>query len=83
MMEKLKKVGVNTQKLDFEFNNLLHERLFIQKQAEYRIAQIRKDVNTLAGVSVNGVTLMAFYILNTIMFQKIYDITGGTPLTIF
>ena len=74
---------VDTKKLDYEFNNLLHERLFIQKQAEYRVAQIRKDVNMLASVSVNGATLMAFYILSTIMFQKIYNITGGTPLITF
>jgi len=74
---------VDTKKLDYEFNNLLHERLFIQKQAEYRVAQIRKDVNMLASVSVNGITLMAFYILSTMMFQKIYNITGGTPLITF
>jgi len=74
---------VDTKKLDYEFNNLLHERLFIQKRAEYRITQIRKDVNMLASVSVNGATLMAFYILSTIMFQKIYNITGGTPLITF
>ena len=74
---------VDTKKLDYEFNNLLHERLFIQKRAEYRITQIRKDVNMLASVSVNGASLMAFYILSTIMFQKIYNITGGTPLITF
>ena len=71
---------VNTKKLDHEFNNLLHERLFLQKRAEYRAAQIRKDVNMLAGVSVNGITIGAFYVLSAIMFQKIYDITGGTPI---
>ena len=74
---------VNTKKLDHEFNNLLHERLFLQKRAEYRAAQIRKDVNMLAGVSVNGITIGAFYVLSAIMFQKIYDITGGTPLITF
>ena len=74
---------VDTKKLDYEFNNLLHERLFIQKRAEYRASQIRKDVNMLASVSVNGITLMAFYILSTMMFQKIYNITGGTPLITF
>jgi len=71
---------VDTKKLDYEFNNLLHERLFIQKQAEYRASQIRKDVNMLASVSVNGATLMAFYILSTILFEKIYSITGGTSI---
>ena len=70
----------STKKLDHEFENLLQEKYFLQKQAEYRAAQIRKDVNLLAGVSVNGATLMAFYILSAIMFQKIYDITGGTPI---
>ena len=70
----------STKKLDHEFENLLQEKYFLQKQAEYRAAQIRKDVNMLAGVSVNGATLMAFYILSAIMFQKIYDITGGTPI---
>ena len=74
---------VNTKKLDHEFNDLLHERLFLQKRAEYRAAQIRKDVNMLASISVNGATLMAFYVMSTIMFQKIYDITGGTPLITF
>ena len=74
---------VDTKKLDYEFNNLLHERLFLQKRAEYRAAQIRKDVNMLAGVSVNGITIGAFYVLSAIMFQKIYDITGGTPLITF
>ena len=73
----------STKKLDHEFENLLQEKYFLQKQAEYRAAQIRKDVNLLAGVSVNGATLMAFYILSAIMFQKIYDITGGTPLITF
>jgi len=73
----------STKKLDHEFENLLQEKYFLQKQAEYRAAQIRKDVNMLAGVSVNGATLMAFYILSAIMFQKIYDITGGTPLITF
>ena len=48
---------VNTKKLDHEFNNLLQERLFLQKRAEYRAAQIRKDVNMLASISVNGSTL--------------------------
>lgn len=71
---------VDTKKLDYEFNNLLHERLFIQKRAEYRAGQIRKDVNMLASVSVNGATLMAFYILSTILFEKIYSITGGTSI---
>ena len=71
------------KRLDREFDNMLQEKYFLQKQAEYRAAQIRKDVNMLAGVSVNGVTLAAFYILSAIMFQKIYDITGGTPLIIF
>ena len=71
------------KRLDREFDNILQEKYFLQKQAEYRAAQIRKDVNMLAGVSVNGVTLAAFYILSAIMFQKIYDITGGTPLIIF
>jgi len=73
----------NNKKLDHEFEHALQEQYYIQKTAEYRIAQIRKDVNMLAGVSVNGVTLAAFYILSAIMFQKIYDITGGTPLIIF
>ena len=71
---------VNTKELDNKFNNLLHERLFLQKRAEYQAAQIRKDVNMLAGVSVNGITIGAFYVLSAIMFQKIYDITGGTPI---
>ena len=70
----------STKKLDHEFENLLQEKYFLQKQAEYRAAQIRKDVNLFAGVSVNGATLMDFYILSAIMFQKIYDITGGTPI---
>ena len=74
---------VNTKELDNKFNDLLHERLFLQKRAEYQAAQIRKDVNMLAGVSVNGITIGAFYILSAIMFQKIYDITGGTPLITF
>ena len=74
---------VNTKELDNKFNNLLHERLFLQKRAEYQAAQIRKDVNMLAGVSVNGITIGAFYVLSAIMFQKIYDITGGTPLITF
>ena len=73
----------NTNKLDHEFNNLLQEKYFLQKQAENRAAQIRKDVNMLAGVSVNGITLGAFYVVSAIMFQKIYDITGGTPLITF
>ena len=71
---------VNTKELDNKFNDLLHERLFLQKRAEYQAAQIRKDVNMLAGVSVNGITIGAFYVLSAIMFQKIYDITGGTPI---
>ena len=74
---------VNTKELDNKFNDLLHERLFLQKKAEYQAAQIRKDVNMLAGVSVNGITIGAFYVLSAIMFQKIYDITGGTPLITF
>ena len=74
---------VNTKELDNKFNNLLHERLFLQKRAESQAAQIRKDVNMLAGVSVNGITIGAFYVLSAIMFQKIYDITGGTPLITF
>ena len=74
---------VNTKELDNKFNDLLHERLFLQKRAEYQAAQIRKDVNMLAGVSVNGITIGAFYVLSAIMFQKIYDITGGTPLLTF
>tara|TARA_Y100000816_G_scaffold161776_1_gene115755 strand:- start:1060 stop:1296 length:237 start_codon:yes stop_codon:yes gene_type:complete len=74
---------VNTKELDNKFNDLLHERLFLQKRAEYQAAQIRKDVNMLAGVSVNGITIGAFYVLSAIMFQKIYDITGGTPLITF
>ena len=74
---------VNTKELDNKFNNLLHERLFLQKRAEYQAAQIRKDVNMLAGVSVNGITIGAFYVLSAIMFQKIYDITGGAPLITF
>ena len=73
----------STKKLDHEFENLLQEKYFLQKQAEYRAAQIRKDVNMLAGISVNGATLMAFYILSALMFQKIYDITCGTPLITF
>ena len=73
----------NTNKLDREFDNMLQEKYFLQKQAEYRAAQIRKDVNMLAGVSVNGITLGAFYVLSAIMFQKIYDITGGTPIITF
>ena len=71
---------VNTKELDNKFNDLLHERLFLQKRAEYQAAQICKDVNMLAGVSVNGITIGAFYVLSAIMFQKIYDITGGTPI---
>ena len=74
---------VNTKELDNKFNDLLHERLFLQKRAEYQAAQIPKDVNMLAGVSVNGITIGAFYVLSAIMFQKIYDITGGTPLITF
>ena len=74
---------VNTKELDNKFNDLLHERLFLRKRAEYQAAQIRKDVNMLAGVSVNGITIGAFYVLSAIMFQKIYDITGGTPLITF
>ena len=74
---------VNTKELDNKFNDLLHERLFLQKRAEYQAAQIRKEVNMLAGVSVNGITIGAFYVLSAIMFQKIYDITGGTPLITF
>ena len=74
---------VNTKELDNKFNDLLHERLFLQRRAEYQAAQIRKDVNMLAGVSVNGITIGAFYVLSAIMFQKIYDITGGTPLITF
>ena len=74
---------VKTKELDNKFNDLLHERLFLQKRAEYQAAQIRKDVNLLAGVSVNGITIGAFYVLSAIMFQKIYDITGGTPLITF
>ena len=74
---------VNTKELDNKFNDLLHERLFLQKRAEYQAAQIRKDVNMLAGGSVNGITIGAFYVLSAIMFQKIYDITGGTPLITF
>ena len=73
----------STKKLDHEFENLLQEKYFLQKQAEYRAAQIRKDVNMLAGVSVNGITLGALYVVSAIMFQKIYDITGGTPLITF
>ena len=74
---------VNTKELDNKFNDLLHERLFLQKRAEYQAAQIRKDVNMMAGVSVNAITIGAFYVLSAIMFQKIYDITGGTPLITF
>ena len=74
---------VNTKELDNKFNDLLHERLFLQKRAEYQAAQIRKDVNMLAGGSVTGITIGAFYVLSAIMFQKIYDITGGTPLITF
>ena len=73
----------NNKKLDHEFESILQEQYFLNRQAQYRISQIRKDVNMLAGISVNGATLMAFYFLAAIMFQKIYDITGGTPLGIW
>lgn len=73
----------NNKKLDHEFEHALQEQYFLKKQAQYRISQIRKDVNMLAGISVNGATLMAFYFLANIMFTKIYDITGGTPLSIW
>ena len=73
----------NNKKLDHEFESTLQEQYFLKRQAQYRISQIRKDVNMLAGISVNGATLMAFYFLAAIMFQKIYDITGGTPLGIW
>ena len=73
----------NNKKLDHEFESILQEQYFLKRQAQYRISQIRKDVNMLAGISVNGATLMAFYFLAAIMFQKIYDITGGTPLGIW
>ena len=79
---QIQKIAQN-KKLDHEFEHALQEQYYIQKTAEYRIRQIRKDVNMLAGISVNGVTLAAFYILSAIMFQKIYDITGGTPLIVF
>ena len=71
---------VDTRELDRQFDNAYHQQLFLQKQAQYRIQQIRKDVDMLAGISVNGITLGAFYIVAGIIFQKIYDITGGTPL---
>jgi len=71
---------VNTQKLDKDFNNLLHKRLFLQKKSEYRAAQLRKDVNMVASVVTNGVTLVAFYTVAGIIFQKIYDITGGSTI---
>lgn len=73
----------NNKKADYEFESMLQEQYFLKRQAQYRISQIRKDVNMLAGISVNGATLMAFYFLAAIMFQKIYDITGGTPLGIW
>ena len=71
---------IDTKELDRQFDNTYHQQLFLQKQAEYRATQIRKDVNMLAGVSVNGITLLAFYIVAGMIFQKIYNITGGTPL---
>lgn len=71
---------IDTKELDRQFDNMYHQQLFLQKQAEYRARQIRKDVNMLAGISVNGITLCAFYIVAGMIFQKIYDITGGTPL---
>ena len=73
----------NNKKADYEFESTLQEQYFLKRQAQYRISQIRKDVNMLAGISVNGATLMAFYFLAAIMFQKIYAITGGTPLGIW
>lgn len=79
---QIQKIAQN-KKLDHEFEHALQEQYYIQKVAEHRIRQVRKDVNTIASVSVNTVTLGAFYVLSAIMFQKIYDITGGTPLIIF
>lgn len=71
---------IDTRELDRQFDNAYHQQLFLQKQAEHRALQIRKDVDMLAGISVNGITLGAFYVVAGMIFQKIYDITGGTPL---
>ena len=71
---------VDTRELDRQFDSIYHQQVFLQKQALYRAEQIRKDVDMLAGISVNGITIGAFYIVAGIIFQKIYDITGGTPL---